>query len=180
MHGISFPDVFMTSIASSTPSMTWDWMSSEDRSRNGWDGELNSQEPTNLLSKISMILAVGPRAMTAFIVILSLLRMVNLLINAPCLCLGRVENRPELAAKTGLLEIAHYMARTGSGHFRLTGNQHLIITGITSAQLPHVKDLLAKYALDNLNFSGLRLSSYLCWKLCLIHQLCMCRFPNVL
>jgi len=65
-----------------------------------------------------------------------------------------------LAAKAGLLEIAKYMLQTGSGHFRLTGNQHVIIAGITSQQLPHIKEVLAKYTLDNLNFSGLRLSSY--------------------
>ena len=72
---------------------------------------------------------------------------------------GRVEDRTELGAKAGLLEIAEYMVKTKSGHFRLTGNQHVIVAGITSEQLPHVKELLAKYKLDNLNFSGLRLSS---------------------
>jgi sulfite reductase (NADPH) hemoprotein beta-component len=51
------------------------------------------------------------------------------------------------------------MVETRSGHLRLTGNQHVILAGITSEQLPHVKDVLAKYKLDNLNFSGLRLSS---------------------
>jgi sulfite reductase (NADPH) hemoprotein beta-component len=74
--------------------------------------------------------------------------------------LGRVEDRAELRAKAGLLEIAEYMIKTKSGHFRLTGNQHVIVAGITSEQLPYVKELLAKYKLDNLNFSGLRLSSY--------------------
>jgi sulfite reductase (NADPH) hemoprotein beta-component len=53
------------------------------------------------------------------------------------------------------------MIKTKSGHLRLTGNQHVIIAGITSEQLAHVKELLAKYKLDNLNFSGLRLSSYI-------------------
>jgi sulfite reductase (NADPH) hemoprotein beta-component len=53
------------------------------------------------------------------------------------------------------------MIKTKSGHFRLTGNQHVILAGITSEQLPYVKELLAKYKLDNLNFSGLRLSSYI-------------------
>lgn len=52
------------------------------------------------------------------------------------------------------------MVETKSGHFRLTGNQHVILTGITEKQLPHIKEVLAKYTLDNLNFSGLRLSSY--------------------
>ena len=72
---------------------------------------------------------------------------------------GRVEDRTELRAKAGLFEVAEYMIQTKSGHFRLTGNQHVILTGITSEQLPHVKELLGKYKLDNLNFSGLRLSS---------------------
>lgn len=51
------------------------------------------------------------------------------------------------------------MQETKSGHFRLTGNQHVILAGITSEHLPRIKDVLAKYKLDNLNFSGLRLSS---------------------
>jgi len=63
-------------------------------------------------------------------------------------------------AKAGLLEVAQYMIKTKSGHFRLTGNQHVIVAGITKQQLPEVKDILAKYKLDNINFSGLRLSSY--------------------
>jgi len=72
---------------------------------------------------------------------------------------GRVEDRSELRAKMGLLEIARCMHESQSGHFRLTGNQHVILCGITSEQLPRIKGLLAKFKLDNLNFSGLRLSS---------------------
>jgi sulfite reductase beta subunit-like hemoprotein len=72
---------------------------------------------------------------------------------------GRVEDGTELRAKSGLLEIARYMLETKSGHYRLTGNQHVIVAGITSEHLPHIKEILAKYKLDNLNFSGLRLSS---------------------
>lgn len=74
--------------------------------------------------------------------------------------IGRVEDRSELRAKTGLVEIARYMKECRSGHFRLTGNQHVILCGITSEQLPRIKELLTKFKLDNLNFSGLRLSSY--------------------
>lgn len=70
-----------------------------------------------------------------------------------------MENTTELQAKAGLLEIAEYMVETKSGHYRLTGNQHVIVTGISSEQLPRIKELLSKYKLDNLNFSGLRLSS---------------------
>jgi sulfite reductase (NADPH) hemoprotein beta-component len=72
---------------------------------------------------------------------------------------GRVEDRTELRAKSGLLEIARYMLKTKSGHYRLTGNQHVILAGITSEHLTHIKEILAKYKLDNQNFSGLRLSS---------------------
>lgn len=73
--------------------------------------------------------------------------------------LGRVEDRPDLRAKSGLLEIAEYMAKTKSGHFRLTGNQHVIVASISSEHVSSVKAILAKYKLDDLNFSGLRLSS---------------------
>ena len=73
--------------------------------------------------------------------------------------LGRVEDRPDLRAKSGLLEIAEYMVQTKSGHFRLTGNQHVIVAGISPGHISNVKAILAKYKLDNLNFSGLRLSS---------------------
>jgi len=73
--------------------------------------------------------------------------------------LGRVEDSTELRAKSGLLEIAQYMIKSKSGHFRLTGNQHVILSGIRSQDLSQIKEILAKYKLDNLNFSGLRLSS---------------------
>jgi sulfite reductase (NADPH) hemoprotein beta-component len=97
--------------------------------------------------------------MMVCIVTLSLSRMVFSAVGTLSYHSGRVENRTELQAKSGLLEIARYMLETRSGHLRLTGNQHVILAGITSEQLPHVKDVLAKYKLDNLNFSGLRLSS---------------------
>ncbi|SCV01700.1 LAME_0G17942g1_1 [Lachancea meyersii CBS 8951] len=75
---------------------------------------------------------------------------------------GRVENSPDLPQKTGLKKVAEYMQETGSGHFRLTGNQHVVISDITDEHLAHVKSLLKKYKLDNTNFSGLRLSSAAC------------------
>ncbi|SCU83553.1 LAMI_0C03664g1_1 [Lachancea mirantina] len=75
---------------------------------------------------------------------------------------GRVENTPDLPHKTGLKKIAQYMQKTGSGHFRLTGNQHVLISGIENQHLAEIKDLLKTYKLDNTDFSGLRLSSAAC------------------
>jgi len=60
--------------------------------------------------------------------------------------------------KTGLREIA----KVHKGEFRLTGNQHLILSDIPEDDLAHMKEMLAKYKLDNTNFSGLRLSSSAC------------------
>jgi sulfite reductase (NADPH) hemoprotein beta-component len=71
---------------------------------------------------------------------------------------GRVEDTAEFPMKTGLREIAKVL----EGEFRLTGNQHLIASNITDEQLPQIKELMAKYKLDNVQFSGLRLSSSAC------------------
>jgi len=60
--------------------------------------------------------------------------------------------------KTGLREIAS----VHKGEFRLTGNQHLILSNVEDEDLPHIKDLMAKYKLDNYAFTGLRLSSSAC------------------
>ncbi|CCE82819.1 Piso0_002569 [Millerozyma farinosa CBS 7064] len=76
---------------------------------------------------------------------------------------GRVEDTPELPQKTGLKKIAEYLIdHKKSGEFRLTGNQHLLISKIEDEDLPAVKSLMAEYKLDNTNFSGLRLSSAAC------------------
>ncbi|ODV98424.1 hypothetical protein PACTADRAFT_185046 [Pachysolen tannophilus NRRL Y-2460] len=75
---------------------------------------------------------------------------------------GRVEDTPELPHKTGLREIAHYLIKVGQGEFRLTGNQHMLISNIADTDLAGVKSLLSKYKLDNTNYSGLRLSSAAC------------------
>lgn len=71
---------------------------------------------------------------------------------------GRVEDTPDFQMKTGLRNLA----KIHKGHFRLTGNQHLIVSDVDDADLPAIKDLLAKYRLDNLQFTGLRLSSSAC------------------
>ena len=71
---------------------------------------------------------------------------------------GRIEDTAEFPMKTGLREIA----KVHKGEFRLTGNQHLILSNVSSDQLDTMKSLLKKYKLDNTNFSALRLSSSAC------------------
>jgi sulfite reductase (NADPH) hemoprotein beta-component len=71
---------------------------------------------------------------------------------------GRVEDTPDFPMKTGLREIA----KVHKGEFRLTGNQHLILSNVANADLPALKAALKKYRLDNTDFSGLRLSSSAC------------------
>ncbi|KAL2761103.1 hypothetical protein ACRALDRAFT_1045748 [Sodiomyces alcalophilus JCM 7366] len=71
---------------------------------------------------------------------------------------GRVEDTATFQMKTGLREIA----KVHKGEFRLTGNQHLIISNVADEDLDEIKELLRKYKLDNLHFSGLRLSSSAC------------------
>ncbi|EGW33078.1 uncharacterized protein SPAPADRAFT_66085 [Spathaspora passalidarum NRRL Y-27907] len=75
---------------------------------------------------------------------------------------GRIEDTAELPQKTGLKKIAQFLETKKSGEFRLTGNQHLVISNIDDADLNVVKSLLAKYKLDNTDFSALRLSSAAC------------------
>lgn len=71
---------------------------------------------------------------------------------------GRIENTADFQMKTGLREIA----KVHKGEFRLTGNQHLILSNVADEDLPQMKELLKKYKLDNVQFSGLRLSSSAC------------------
>lgn len=71
---------------------------------------------------------------------------------------GRVQDEPGKDFKTGLREIA----KVHKGKFRLTANQHMILADVADAELPLMKSLLAKYKLDNIAFSGLRLSSSAC------------------
>ncbi|KAF8271579.1 sulfite reductase subunit beta [Lactarius quietus] len=71
---------------------------------------------------------------------------------------GRVQDEPGRDFKTALREIA----KIHKGEFRLTANQHLIISNIATADLPEIKKLLAHYKLDNVDFSALRLSSSAC------------------
>ncbi|KAJ5488795.1 Sulfite reductase subunit beta [Penicillium diatomitis] len=71
---------------------------------------------------------------------------------------GRIEDTAEFSMRTGLRELASL----NKGEFRLTGNQHLILSRVTDEDLPAVKEVMAKYKLDNTAFSGLRLSSSAC------------------
>ncbi|RDA85149.1 hypothetical protein CP532_1549 [Ophiocordyceps camponoti-leonardi (nom. inval.)] len=71
---------------------------------------------------------------------------------------GRIEDTPEFRMKTGLRELA----KVHKGEFRLTGNQHLILSNVSDDDLPEMKRLLKQYGLDNVQFSGLRLSSSAC------------------
>jgi len=71
---------------------------------------------------------------------------------------GRIQDEPGKEFKTGLREIAKFH----TGQFRLTANQHLIISEVAPENLERVKNVLAKYKMDNLNHSGLRLSSSAC------------------
>lgn len=71
---------------------------------------------------------------------------------------GRIEDTSEFPMKTGLREIA----KVHKGEFRLTGNQHVIISNVADEDLDSIKALMKQYKLDNLQFSGLRLSSSSC------------------
>ncbi|CAI2168286.1 3887_t:CDS:1 [Funneliformis geosporum] len=71
---------------------------------------------------------------------------------------GRVVDSPGEAIKTGLREIA----KVHKGDFRLTPNQHLILGNVSEQDKPQIEELLKKYKLDNLKFTGLRLNSMSC------------------
>ncbi|KAJ1306769.1 hypothetical protein OPQ81_007755 [Rhizoctonia solani] len=71
---------------------------------------------------------------------------------------GRVQDEPGKAFKSGLQAIA----KAHKGTFRLTCNQHLILSDVTDDKLDEMKALLKEHGLDNLDYSGLRLSSSAC------------------
>ena len=71
---------------------------------------------------------------------------------------GRIEDTAKFPMRTGLREIA----KVHKGEFRLTGNQHLILSDVSPEDLPRMKEMLKKYKLDNTQFSGMRLSSSAC------------------
>ncbi|ORY35778.1 hypothetical protein BCR39DRAFT_32499 [Naematelia encephala] len=71
---------------------------------------------------------------------------------------GRVEDNARHQFKAGLKEIASHH----KGDFRLTANQHLILADVKPEDKPEMERLLAKWGLDNIDHSGLRLSSSAC------------------
>ncbi|EXJ56305.1 sulfite reductase (ferredoxin) [Cladophialophora psammophila CBS 110553] len=71
---------------------------------------------------------------------------------------GRVEDTADFPMRTGLREIA----KIHQGEFRLTGNQHLILSNVTDEAKPAIVELMKKYKLDNTQFTGMRLSSSAC------------------
>jgi sulfite reductase (NADPH) hemoprotein beta-component len=71
---------------------------------------------------------------------------------------GRVEDCSRHQQKTGLREIAS----VHKGDFRLTANQHLILSDVAEEDLDEMKRLLKKWGLDQVDHSGLRLSSSSC------------------
>ena len=71
---------------------------------------------------------------------------------------GRIEDTADFPMKTGLREIA----KVHKGEFRLTGNQHLCLSGVHDDDLDSIKGMMKHYKLDNVQFSGLRLSSSAC------------------
>lgn len=71
---------------------------------------------------------------------------------------GRIQDEPDKNFKAGMQEIA----RVHKGTFRMTANQHLIISDIAPESVPEMKKLLSQYKLDNLSHTGLRLSSSAC------------------
>lgn len=75
---------------------------------------------------------------------------------------GRVADTVDLPQKTGLLKVADLLQKHNSGHFRVTGNQHALISDIKDEHLDEVKKVLKDYKLDNTSFSGLRTSSAAC------------------
>ncbi|KAJ3350018.1 hypothetical protein HDU83_009959 [Entophlyctis luteolus] len=77
---------------------------------------------------------------------------------------GRVKDDETRMAKTGLRAIADdFVRRDVKGvEFRLTPNQHLIISGVPAAEKWKLEAFLKKYDLENSNMSGLRQNSMAC------------------
>ena len=71
---------------------------------------------------------------------------------------GRIEDTADHPMRTGLKEIA----KIHTGEFRLTGNQHLILSNVSDKAKPEIVDSMRKHKLDNTHFSGMRLSSSAC------------------
>ena len=53
---------------------------------------------------------------------------------------GRIEDTADFPMKTGLVELSKILK--GKAEYRLTGNQHLILSNVADEDLPAVKELL--------------------------------------
>lgn len=72
---------------------------------------------------------------------------------------GRVKDTEDIQMKTALREIA----KIHKGDFRLTGNQNVIIGGVSAHGKKKITDILDKYKVDSKNnFTPIRLSSLAC------------------
>ncbi len=82
---------------------------------------------------------------------------------------GRVEDTASFPMKTGLRSLATLLTELKPSdpslpqpEFRLTGNQHLILSNIPTSLLPTIQSHLKQHSLDNTSFTSLRLSSSAC------------------
>ena len=71
---------------------------------------------------------------------------------------GRVIDEPGHPFRTGLRELAKFHR----GTFRLTPNQHIIVSDVAPADKPRVEAHLREYKMDQWNLSGLRTSASAC------------------
>ncbi|WFD26756.1 assimilatory sulfite reductase (NADPH) [Malassezia nana] len=71
---------------------------------------------------------------------------------------GRVIDEPGRPFRTGLRELA----RIHRGVFRLTPNQHIIVSDVDEADKPRIEAHLREYKMDNWDHTGLRLSASAC------------------
>ena len=71
---------------------------------------------------------------------------------------GRVKDTPESPFRTGLRELC----KIHKGHFRMTPNQHVIVSDVAPEDKAAIEAHLKKYKMDNWNHSGLQLSASAC------------------
>lgn len=71
---------------------------------------------------------------------------------------GRVKDTPESPFRTGLRELAKWH----KGTFRMTPNQHIIVSDVSEEDKPKVEEHLRKYKMDNWNLSGIQRSASAC------------------
>lgn len=71
---------------------------------------------------------------------------------------GRVIDEPGSPFRTGLRELAKFH----KGNFRLTPNQHIIVSDVDESDKPRIEAHLREYNMEQWNQSGLRLSASAC------------------